>query len=38
LESGIKYAGKSKLDLETKQNWLAIANLFIVEIEELKEN
>ncbi len=37
LESGIKYAEKSKLDLETKKNWLAIANLFIAEIEELKE-
>jgi len=29
---------KSKSDLETKKNWLAIANLFIAEIEELKEN
>ncbi len=38
LESGIKYVEKSKLDLETKKNWLAIANLFIAEIEELKEN
>ena len=38
LESGIKYAKNSKSDLETKRNWLTIANLFIAEIEELKEN
>ena len=36
LESGIKYAEKSKSDLETKQNWLMIANLFKAEIEELE--
>ena len=38
LESGIRYSANSKSDLETKNNWLAIANLFIAEIEELKEN
>lgn len=36
LESGIKYAEKSKSDLETKKSWLAIATLFIAEIEELE--
>ncbi len=36
LESGIKYAEKSKSDLETKQNWLTIANLFKAEIAELE--
>ncbi len=38
LESGIKYAEKSKSDLETKQNWLTIANLFKTEIAELESN
>ncbi len=36
LESGIKYAEKSKSDVETKNNWLTIANLFKAEIEELE--
>ncbi|MHA1508297.1 MAG: tetratricopeptide repeat protein [Promethearchaeota archaeon] len=36
LESGIKYAEKSKSDLETKNNWLTIANLFKAEIAELE--
>ena len=36
LDSGTKYAEKSKSDSETKQNWLAIANLFKAEIEELE--
>jgi tetratricopeptide (TPR) repeat protein len=36
LDSGIKYAEKSKSDLETKQNWLIIANLFKAEIAELE--
>ena len=36
LDSGIKYAEKSKSDLETKQNWLTIANLFKAEIAELE--
>ena len=36
LESGIIYAEKSKSDVETKKNWLVIANLFIAEIEELE--
>ncbi|MBY9015244.1 MAG: hypothetical protein KGD68_06085 [Candidatus Lokiarchaeota archaeon] len=36
LESGIKYAEKSKSDLQTKQKWLTIANLFKAEIEELE--
>ncbi len=36
LDSGMKYAGKSKLDLETKQKWLMIANLFKAEIAELE--
>ena len=34
LDSGIKNADKSQSDLETKQNWLAIANLFKAEIAE----
>ena len=38
LESGIKFAEKSKSDLETKQNWLTIANLFKTEIAELESN
>ncbi len=36
LESGIKYAEKSKSDLETRRNWVTIANLFKAEIEELE--
>ncbi len=36
LESGIKYAEKSRSDLETKRNWLMIANLFKAEIAELE--
>jgi len=36
LELGIKYAEKSKADLQTKQSWLTIANLFKAEIEELE--
>ena len=36
LELGIKYAEKSKSDLQTKQNWFTIANLFKAEIEELE--
>ncbi len=36
LELGIRYAKKSKADLQTKQNWLTIANLFKAEIEELE--
>ena len=36
LESGIKYAEKSKSDLETKKNWLMIANLFKAELAELE--
>ena len=36
LESGIKYIEKSQSDVETKQNWLTIANLFKAEIEELE--
>jgi tetratricopeptide (TPR) repeat protein len=36
LDSGIKYAEKSKSDLETKQNWMTIANLFKAEIAELE--
>ena len=38
LESGIKFAEKSKSDFETKQNWLTIANLFKTEIAELESN
>jgi len=38
LESGIKYAEKSKSDLETKKNWLTIANLFKAEIAELEND
>ena len=36
LESGIKYAEKSKSDVETKNNWLTIANLFKAEIADLE--
>ena len=36
LESGIKYAEKSKSDVETKNNWLTIANLFKTEIADLE--
>ena len=36
LESGIKYAEKSKSDLENKKNWLMIANLFKAELAELE--
>ena len=33
LNEGKKIAEKSKIDQETKQKWLAIADLFLTEIE-----
>ena len=37
LTEGRKLIEKSSLDTETKQKWITIANLFILEIEQLEE-
>jgi tetratricopeptide (TPR) repeat protein len=38
INSGLSFAGKSKGDDETRNNWMAIATLFLAEIKELKSN